>query len=125
MRWIAAFVVLAALPLAGCATASWEMAYREPDEPKQVFGDFERLQYAKRIQVDLPARLAVADEELARYRDDEVTQRRVVAMVERLSKDGETWRDVSSLSWDQARNAEDEIEAWRTAASRHRPTSCS
>jgi hypothetical protein len=65
------------------------MEARSPE--REVFGDIERLQFSKQVQVRLPARLAVSD--VSRAEQD----RRRTQTIEALSKDTSTWTDVSSV----------------------------
>ena len=56
-----------ALPLAGCSSsAAMRSVGSEEADGREIFGDIERLEFAKSVQVRLPARLAVADAGTAR-----------------------------------------------------------
>lgn len=119
MKWLASFALLCAAAAAfpGCSSAALRASPSEALEPyaREVFGDVERLQFGKRIQVELPARLAVADVN----RDDD-RARRLAATVDALAEDGETWKDVGSLQFwsDERTKGSSLFEDYRAAASR-------
>jgi hypothetical protein len=62
--------------------------------PLQVYGDVERLEFAKEFQVTLPARLAVADASNPWLREN---RNRLPGTVEKLAEDRGSWKDVNSL----------------------------
>ena len=90
---VAALVLGAALATGGCASAAMSAPASAADSaaPRQVFGDIERLQFSKQVQVRLPAKLAVAD----------VTgwdsNRRAAQAIAALAEDPGTWSDVTSV----------------------------
>lgn len=114
-----AALVLAAGAAAGCSSwraAAPSAAMRSADA-REVFGDIEQLQFAKQVQVQLPARLAVSD--VSSGADDD-RRRRLAATVASLSEDTATWNDVGSLHvWnDERASGGTRFDAYRAAASR-------
>lgn len=117
---VAALVLLAT---AGCATsARWEtrnLAAAETADGWQIVGDAQQLQFAKSVQVRLPAKLAVASPQARR--EEIADRRRHVGLVDRLRTDDETFTDVVSLfDWaDESTNCWGDREAFRRAAGAH------
>lgn len=115
----APLLVVAALAAPGCATAMLSEAARPAAavRAREVFGDVEQLQFAKQIQVVLPARLAVAD--VSADAEDHRRRRRAQT-IEALATDTETWSDVGSLHlWsDDRAPGQSWFEFYRVAASR-------
>lgn len=85
------FVLAAALAASGCASTAMSDTGAAP---LQVYGDVERLEFAKDFQISLPARLAVADASdpwLLEHRD------RLAGTMEKLAEDRGSWKDVNSV----------------------------
>jgi hypothetical protein len=106
-------VLAAALAAAGCASSAKldASSSRNLGLEREVFGDIERLQFAKQVQVRLPAKLAVADV------SGEEADRRRTQTIEALSKDTSTWSDISSV-FAMAGEAAYRFEDLRAAAAR-------
>jgi len=93
-----------AIPLLGVAALAPGCAAVAMDTPMQtralvqaereIFGDVEAQEFSKRMQVRLPAKLAVAD---VTRQGDEQDHRRLVQAVNGLAEDSETYVDVVSL----------------------------
>lgn len=83
-------VLCAALAAPGCAS----VADSSPDAPLQVSGDVERLQFAKSIQIGLPARLVVVDA-TPNFTDER--RNHVADIVAAFSEDRGSWTTVDSL----------------------------
>jgi hypothetical protein len=106
VRLLPALLLLPLLPLLGaCASVASAPAMSAEsagayDGLVEVWGDQERLEFSKRMQVTLPARVAVADVSAASYprEDDErVRDRRAVCLVDALVQDTESFSDVFNL----------------------------
>jgi hypothetical protein len=119
-------LVVACVAAAGCASsarvASDEAAlHRDVNQGLQVWGDVERLEFSKRMQVRLPARLVVADvTQEATTGAEEESAHRLTALLDTLAPDAATWTDVGSLhafSEDRAR-ASTRLEDLRAVAAR-------
>ncbi len=113
-----------ALPLAGCSSsAAMRSVASEEVDGREIFGDIERLEFAKSVQVRLPARLAVADAGTARTRFlGDLKVKRLQQTIEALEQDDETWSDVLSMFGGVAtpQNPQHEtLENLRGSASRH------
>lgn len=93
--WNVVVLAVAVLGAAGCASSAAMEARgvlaSETAPEREIFGDIERLQFAKQVQVRLPAKLAVTD---VSGTDQD---RRRTQTIEALSKDTSTWSDVSSV----------------------------
>jgi hypothetical protein len=113
-------LVLAASAALGCGacSSSQELAVAtRTSDAREVFGDIEQLEFGKRVQVRLPARLAVQDVSAQSEAD---RRRRLAATVAALSEDTATWSDVGSLhlGGDEVRHGATRFETFRAAASR-------
>ncbi len=87
----------------------------------EVWGDTERLQFAKKVQLKLPAKLAVAETgEAPWYERSLVTDRRRVTLMRSMAEDAATFSDVVSvLAPGQARPVQPTLESVRAEASQH------
>lgn len=106
-------VLACALAASGCASSSAfeKVAPADAAQAREVFGDIERLQFSKQVQVRLPAKAAVTD---VGGRD---ADRRRAQTIDALAQDPGTWSDVTSVfvaPGESARTFDD----LRTAASR-------
>ncbi len=105
--------LLAAAPLAGCATYA-ERPYANslsPVQEREIFGDVERLQFAKQVQVRLPARGV-----LSMQSGD---PRWSTTFTDALESDPGTWATVEPLQvFDEDRRVPGQLETLRSAASR-------
>ena len=111
---------LAALSAAGCS--SYASARLAPDEATlgrapEIFGEIEKFEFEKHVQVKLPAQLVVA-EVASRSRGDreDSSDKRGVQLVEALSQEKSAFADVSPLF---ATGGADQFDRLRRAASRH------
>ncbi len=114
-----ALLLLATTPLLGaCASTAADApapAAGLTYDGREVFGDFERLQFGKSLQVRLPAKVAVYD---ASWSADDERARRVVQAVRGLAADTDTYTDVVSLAAPDAARG-DFAEALRAQAAGH------
>jgi hypothetical protein len=112
-------VSVAVLASAGCATYASarlddsDAAARAPE----VFGEIEKMEFGKSVQVTLPAELVVADVVGRVSGAHEATSdRRGVELTEALAADKATFSDVEPLFAERGAGG---IDALRAAASRH------
>jgi hypothetical protein len=98
----ALFWIAAAAP--GCTTVPHPDVSMEAFviAERQVFGDAEAHEFAKRLQVRLPAKLAVAD--VSERASGGREERRLVQAVNGLAEDDTTFTDVVSLTTDGTRS---------------------
>ena len=112
-------VAAAAVSAPGCSSVmSAENADVATMASKEIFGDIERLQFSKQVQVALPASGAVAD-----VSSDGRARERVIPAIAALSEDRSTWTDVNSVFLfddDAAARGGARFEDLRAAASRQR-----
>lgn len=109
-----AVLALAAAALPGCASAAEAPSRARWDgfSEMQVVGDPQRLQFAKQVQISLPARLAVREMHWSREH-----QARVIDI---LAEDRATWKTAEPLAWfdERGRGNWPTIEELRESASR-------
>jgi hypothetical protein len=112
-------VTVLSLAAGGCATyASPRLGLPDaPERPPEVFGEIEKLEFGKTVQVTLPADLVVADV-VARVRGDreDTADRRGVQLADALATDKATFADVEPLFTESGGGG---FDALRAAASRH------
>jgi hypothetical protein len=91
---VLALLAAASAALAGCASAASAMPAQGlvADRALEVWGDVQRLEFGKQVQIRLPARLVVADRGFGEFE-----AQRLEALVEGLEEDDVTWTDVASL----------------------------
>jgi hypothetical protein len=112
-------VAVAALSATGCA--SYASARLAPDEtlgkPPEVFGEIEKFEFEKTVQVRLPAQLVVADvASRSRGNHDDTSDKRGVQLVEALAQEKGAFADVSPLFLD---GGPEQFDRLRRAAARH------
>ncbi len=85
----------------------------------EVWGDEQRLQFSKQSNLELPAKVAVADTGTSYTYGAHLRDRRQIALVRALEEDSETFTDVVSLSGGGERYAltKDALEQLRAEAS--------
>ena len=78
----------------GCSSLAYHDARPVPAEARQVHGDVQQLNFAKRMQLALPARVAVADRHNGWYGESDAL---LPTLVSALEADPVTWSDVVPL----------------------------